>query len=409
MSNKTYHLERFARGVDLIKNNNILKITALLYILITLVIAYSARYKPFFASFQIILLSLLIGFIIVYLIGSPLKPFTAELSESGFKDADGNIPMIISKHYNEDTNEIIYEFFSVGISLEEWHKKKEKLETALNINILRIIPGKDFRHFVVIGKPANIKIPDYIEWNDDYLIDDDCSFLLGKSIAGDYVINLSSIPMWLIGGATGSGKSVLTKLICRQCLLKGINTIVVDFKGGVDYPAFYRIDAHFLTDLESLSDMLKQALDEITIRKQILSSEQLPNIEEHNRSNPYTPMQRNVIIFDEVAEVLDKNGLSKEQKQFLQEKIEAPLATIARQGRAVGMHLILSLQRPDADVLPGQIRSNITGRIAGRCNNNLSILIMDDGSAAEKIDPREQGLFLVNDLDKTIFRGYYTD
>ena len=40
----------------------------------------------------------------------------------------------------------------------------------------------------------------------------------------------------LLGGATGSGKSVLLKLLLMQALHKGAEVSIADFKGGVDFP-----------------------------------------------------------------------------------------------------------------------------------------------------------------------------
>lgn len=72
-------------------------------------------------------------------------------------------------------------------------------------------------------------------------------------------------------------------------------------------------------------------------------------------------LPRYIFACDEVAEVLDKTGLSKEQKEQVAQ-VESRLATIARQGRAFGIHLILATQRPDANILAGQIK--ITSTVA---------------------------------------------
>lgn len=107
-------------------------------------------------------------------------------------------------------------------------------------------------------------------------------------------------------------------------------------------------------------------------------------------------LKRIVIAFDEVAEVLDKTGLDKDQKAKVM-KVEELLATIARLGRAFGIHLILSTQRPDANILSGQIRNNIDGRYCGRADDVLSKIILDNTLASEEIPKNEQGLFLAQD------------
>ena len=116
------------------------------------------------------------------------------------------------------------------------------------------------------------------------------------------------------------------------------------------------------------------------------------------------PMQRIVFACDEVAELLDKTGADKARKELLAQ-IEARLALIARQGRAFGIHLILATQRPDANILPGQIKNNMNIRICGRADTTLSTIIIGDGRAAEQIPHDAQGRFLME--DGTVFQAYY--
>lgn len=81
------------------------------------------------------------------------------------------------------------------------------------------------------------------------------------------------------------------------------------------------------------------------------------------------------------------------------------LATLARQGRAMGIHLLLATQRPDVKVMDGQIKNNIDCRICGRADLILSQIILDNGSAAE-IPKDVPGRFICN-LDGGIeFQGY---
>lgn len=96
----------------------------------------------------------------------------------------------------------------------------------------------------------------------------------------------------------------------------------------------------------------------------------------------------------------------KQRKELLSQ-IEARLALIARQGRAFGIHLLLATQRPDANILSGQVKNNMNIRICGRADTTLSTIIIGDGRAAEQIPQDAQGRFLME--DGTIFQGYYFD
>ena len=117
-------------------------------------------------------------------------------------------------------------------------------------------------------------------------------------------------------------------------------------------------------------------------------------------------MQRIIIGCDEIAEVLDKTGLDKARKELVG-KIEMRLSIIARQGRAFGIHLIIATQRPDANILCGQIRNNIDMRICGIADDVLSKIILDNTDASEKIPKTSQGRFLTN--TGVVFQAYLFD
>lgn len=106
------------------------------------------------------------------------------------------------------------------------------------------------------------------------------------------------------------------------------------------------------------------------------------------------------------AKLLDRTGRGKEDKERLAQ-IENKLATLARLGRAFGIHLILATQRPDATIIPGQIRNNMDFRVCGRADNVLSQIILDNTSAAEQIPKDARGRFITG--DGTVFQGYLFD
>lgn len=88
-------------------------------------------------------------------------------------------------------------------------------------------------------------------------------------------------------------------------------------------------------------------------------------------------------------------------------QIESRLATIAWLGRAFGVHLILATQRPDTNIIPGQIKNNLDFRVCSRADNVLSQIILDNTSAAEQIPKDVRGRFILG--DGTVFQGYLFD
>lgn len=165
-------------------------------------------------------------------------------------------------------------------------------------------------------------------------------------------------------------------------------------------------------DRATLLTYLNYLVDELNQRKALFASkDDCNNIFDFNVNPLYTlndtePLHRIVFAVDEVAEILDKTGLSKEEKEQVAQ-IESRIATIARLGRAFGIHLILATQRPDANIVSGQIKNNITYRICGRADNVLSMIILDNTTAADEIPSDAQGRFI--DSNGTVFQGYWFD
>ena len=72
-----------------------------------------------------------------------------------------------------------------------------------------------------------------------------------------------------------------------------------------------------------------------------------------------------------------------------------------------GIHLIFATQRPDANVIPGQIKNNMDFRVCGKADNVLSQIILDNTSAADRIPKDSQGRFIT--ADGIVFQAYLFD
>lgn len=343
--------------------------------------------------------------LILTVLGTPknFKSTNENLLEIGFVDRTGETPMLISKV--KDHKGYILEFYSPRLPFCEYEKHREEIETALNIKIVSVDPGKDMQHVKVKAIPSGENAPEIIRWDNNLLSQKDFVLKLGESYFGDEEFDLAVTPHVLIGGGTGSGKTRLLKLLLIQCLRKGAEIYIADFKGGVDYPKVWHKKCSIIIDADRLSDQLSIILEIMENRRRQLVESGASNINEHNRKTGEN-MHRIIVACDEVAEVLDKTGLEKEDKAVIN-MIESKFSTIARQGRAFGIHLIFATQRPDADVLKGQIKNNIGMRICGRADKVLSQIILDNTEASDKITSKDQGMFLTN--TRVLFKAYYVD
>lgn len=284
------------------------------------------------------------------------------------------------------------------------------LEAALCLKIGAVSEGRDNRFVIVKTAPGSAKLPHHVNFPWDK-VTEDATLLLGKSIVGTVSLDLGKIPHILIGGSTGSGKTVLVKSIIHQFLAKGAETYLIDLKGGTDYaPAWRGETCGFADNAQDALAVLTYIDNELQTRKlEFESMSRLHNticnsLDDYNRlAGEYNHYKRIAVVVDELAELTDMTGMDKPQKE-LAAAIIKHLSSIARMGRAFGISLIVATQRPDAAALPGSIKSNIDCRICGRADNVLSQIILDNTSAAEKVPKDEQGVFLMN--DGTLFKGY---
>lgn len=363
-----------------------------------------------YAAMHHLLMAYLIaaGGLVLWLFTLPLtRKWTEEsLKSIGLVNKASMAPMLERKQPDKGNPDVtVWTFRNNSIPLKVWNDRQAEIETALGVTIVRMKYAKGNQRVTLYTVPAESDLPDFLPWKDKYLPDKSFVLMLGKGYTGSVSVNLADIPHILLGGSTGSGKTVLLKVMIQQALEKGAEVTIADFKGGVDFPASWRKHFRLCYDEKTLLDLLDSYIAELGARKALFFEAGQPNLDEYNHANG-THLPRYILACDEIAEVLDKTGLTKEQKDRIGQ-IESRLSMIARQGRAFGIHLILATQRPDANILSGQIRNNINCRICGRADNVLSQIILDNTSAADQIPKDAKGRFLLH--DGTVFQGYWLD
>lgn len=329
------------------------------------------------------------------------------LSKIELKNRLGEIPQLIGyKKSNKKSTMLVYDFYTRGIPLSDWERKKDYIETALGIVVIDMYYIKGNQLLRIECVKSKNSIQSSITWNDTFLKFDDFQLNCGIGLGGrPVIVDLSNQNSMLIAGSTGSGKSVLLKNILYQCSKKGAEVYVADFKGGVDFvKPFWHEHVIFISTEEEVIIFLGSVIGEMERRKQLFLANEVSNIKQFNEEIGWLP--HIVFACDEVAELLDKSGLSKEAKAVIQE-IEGKLSTLARLGRAFGIHLILATQRPDANILSGQIKNNLDVRVCGRADAVLSQIILDNTSAKDEIRKNQQGRFIMS--DGTVFQGYWQE
>lgn len=334
----------------------------------------------------------------------------------GLTNSAGEPPLPTS--YQEKDGRAVMDVFTQGTTISQVQENLEPLESALGKRITKVEPGEGNQSIRLHLAPGNAKLPEVA-----YLPQQPPKppeILLGVSLDGPVTWDPDKVPHLLVGGSTGSGKTTLVKSIISQFVpmvdtdgKPAAEVYVSDLKGGLDYPVPWRNrDCSFATTAGDTLAVSSQIVQELNRRmemfKQVSDCEGVPcsSLKDFNRLRPGSKLRRILFVIDEIAELTDTTGMDKPHKEEAA-AIVNNLSTIARQGRALGIHLVVSTQRPDAMVVPGQIKNNLDGRICGKADNVLSQIILDKTDAADCIPKDSQGLFL--NQDGVLFRGYLFD
>lgn len=354
----------------------------------------------------------MIGFlsVILYVVinGTPrgANGISDDLHRAGVVNQIEEPPILLERMKDVNNPKVeILTLHATGIPLDLWEDKQLAIESALNAFVVKVKEGRTRNTVQLHIVSSEGTFPDVVRWNDSYLSERDGVLVLGITVAGtEVVVDLTNTPHILIGGSSGSGKSVLMSLMLSQVLKKHMILHLADYKGGLDYnrPP-WRGKCEIVTTVDKTISVLDELVEELERRKGLLFAAACPNIAVYNVRTGAT-LPRIVFGCDEIAELTDKSGLTDKEKKAKIDHIIGQLSTIARQGRAMGIHLILATQRPDANVLPGQIKNNIDFRACGRADNTLAIIILDNADAADML-PKDGHRFMLS--DGTIFLPYY--
>lgn len=211
-------------------------------------------------------------------------------------------------------------------------------------------------------------------------------FPLGRTPEGkDIIKDISELPHLLVGGSTGSGKTVFL-FTMLAALLKTHPTadelqIVLSSSGLEDFIHFegipHLVGGKVISDAEKATELIKSVVfTEFERREKILTDARVTNIAQYNQkcTPKLAPM---VVVIDEFADLADQLETKKEKEAFF-----TPVKRIAQIGRKRGIHMVLCTQRPAATLVPSNIKSQLSGRLALRVNDaNSSRMILEEGGA----------------------------
>jgi len=330
-----------------------------------------------------------------------------------------------------------YEVFpGEGVRVDKISSLSRDLSRVLRaerINILAPIPGKDTVGIEIANSnKVAVFLRELLESRDWRNTNAKIPIALGKDVYGQTLVaDLAAMPHLLIGGTTGSGKSVCINCILMSLLYKftpdELRLILIDPK-QVEmqvYNAIPHLVVPVVTDPKKVMLALRWVINEMEKRYRILAKVGVRNIagfnsrarqavtapaaadspqleflhvdidddpgeENEEADEPPSPPIRVpreddlvipdklpyiVVIVDELADLM----------QTAPADVESAIARLTAKARAAGIHLIVATQTPRREVVTGVIKTNIPARIAFQVPSGLDSRVILDENGAENL------------------------
>ncbi|OHB74118.1 MAG: hypothetical protein A2Z25_19825, partial [Planctomycetes bacterium RBG_16_55_9] len=302
---------------------------------------------------------------------------------------------------------------AAGVKVSQIASLANDIARALSVGAVRVVAPLPGKHTIGIEVPNSekekVRIKNLMELAGSKPQSMHIPLYLGKDSSGEALVSdLTKMPHLLIAGTTGSGKSVCINSIIVGVLLTKrpdeVKMILIDPK-MVEMTAFNTIP-HLMCPIVTETQMAVQILEWATVkmdeRYALLAEARVKNIAEFNklgveeilaRFNPSTPDEETkipkklpyiVIVIDELADLM----------MTAAKEIEAYIVRLAQKSRAVGIHIVLATQRPQATVVTGLIKSNMPTRIGFRVAARMDSRIILDQNGAETLLGEGDMLFL---------------
>jgi S-DNA-T family DNA segregation ATPase FtsK/SpoIIIE len=323
-----------------------------------------------------------------------------------------------------------------GVKLAKIVGLQNDLSLALAAHPIRIeapIPGKSLVGIEIpnttkttVGLGTLLSSAEYQESEKPLL------FALGKGISGKaHFADLAKMPHMLIAGATGSGKSVTIHAVITSLLYRNspdnLKFIMIDPK-RVELTLYNKIP-HLLTpvitDAKKAIVALRWAAKEMDRRYDILQTHAVTNISSYHKTIVEPALKKFKDNGGAEIKISGDHDESQEGAQAAQEKLpdtmpyiaifideladimqayprelESAIVRLAQMSRAVGIHLVLSTQRPSVNVITGLIKANVPSRLALQVASQIDSRTILDASGAEKLLGAGDMLFQSGEMSK---------
>ena len=237
-------------------------------------------------------------------------------------------------------------------------------------------------------------------------------FALGKTPEGkDIILDLASIPHLLVGGSTGSGKTVFLYTLLIALLQshpqKDDIILILSSSKREDFVYFEKLpqlySGRVIAEAREATDLIRGFVAQESARRgDLLADAWARDIIEYNKKNK-EKLPPIVVVIDEFADLADQLSNKKEREEFYTQ-----VQRIAQTGRSRGIHLVVCTQRPEAKLVPPTTKAQLNGRVALRVNDSISSSMIIGAPDAKNLQKHGDLLYKNGDTFERA-QGYFID
>lgn len=290
-----------------------------------------------------------------------------------------------------------------GVRLSKITALSDDIALSMGVQSVRIAPVHGRQSVIGIEVPNKkrtlVTFSEIIKSEEFQQSKSPLAFAIGKDISGKSIVgNLDAMPHLLIAGTTGSGKSVCENTLICSILAHSspecVKFIMIDPKMVelAPYNGIPHLMKPVITDVNDAADALNWTVKEMENRYKAFSESGIKKVDDCKDAIPYL-----VIVIDEMADLMTVAG----------KEVETSIIRLAQMGRAAGIHLVLTTQRPTADVVTGLIKANVPSRIAFAVSSAMESRIILDDTGAETLAGHGDMLYAPQGGEKTRIQGCF--
>lgn len=212
-------------------------------------------------------------------------------------------------------------------------------------------------------------------------------FNVGETYKNVITLDLKENPHSYIVGTTGSGKSVMTKVILTTLVSNykpsELEIYLADLK-RVELNLFRRVQhcKKFVYTVEDTTELIADLLKETNDRYDLFMEHEVTNIFEYNKLPGVKKLKCQVLYIEEIVMLLEDRN--KNAMKLLKQLIAI--------SRASGLYVFLTTQRPDNTVIDNVVKANINNRIVFKCEDSKNSVVALDTAGAEKLKGHGHGI-----------------